>query len=168
MSFKKTDISSLSFNPFNSIGKKWMLVTAGNSEKFNTMTASWGQMGVLWNKNVATCYIRPNRFTYQFIENDEYFSLSFLGEEFRKALQICGSKSGRDCDKIKEAGLTPVNIENCMAFDEADTVIICRKLYSQELSTDKFIKPENAGSFYEKEPVHIQYIAEIVAVYVKD
>ena len=133
MDFKKTDISSLKFNPFDSIGKKWMLVTSGAKDNFNTMTASWGQMGVIWNKNVVTCYIRPNRFTYEFIEKNDYFTLSFLGEQHRNALRICGSKSGRDCNKVQEAGITPVEIDNCIAFQEADTVIVCRKLYRQEL-----------------------------------
>lgn len=168
MSFKKTDVSVLNFNPFNSIGKKWMLITAGNKDNFNTMTASWGQMGVLWGKNVAACYIRPNRFTYQFVENSEFFTLSFLGEEYRKALQICGTKSGRDCDKIKETGLTPIEIDGCMSFNEADTIVVCRKLYRQELSLDDFTKPENYGTAYDKDPLHIQYISEIVSVYVKE
>ena len=112
MALKKIDISELSFNPFEKIGKQWMLLTAGDSENFNTMTASWGQLGVLWNKNILTCYIRPNRYTYEFVENDEYFTASFLGEEFRKALSYCGSHSGRDCDKCKETGLIPAEVEN--------------------------------------------------------
>ena len=100
MSFRKVDISELQFNPFTKIGKEWMLLTGGTMDKFNTMTASWGQLGVLWNKNVLTCYIRPNRYTYEFVENGDMFSASFFGEEFRKVLSFCGSHSGRDCDKI--------------------------------------------------------------------
>ena len=69
MAFKKIDISELSFNPFDKIGKQWMLLTGGDKNSYNTMTASWGQLGVLWNKNVLTCYIRPNRYTYGFVEN---------------------------------------------------------------------------------------------------
>ena len=168
MSFKKTEISELKFNPFDLIGKKWMLITGGNKEKFNTMTASWGQMGVLWNKNVATCYIRSNRYTYDFVENGEMFTLSFFGEEHRKALQICGTKSGRDCDKVKETGLTPIEIDSCMAFDEAEMVIVCKKLHSQEISTENFCVPELAEQFYGSDPKHTQYIAEIVSVYVKE
>lgn len=167
MDFKKTDISSLKFNPFDSIGKKWMLITSGAKDNFNTMTASWGQMGVIWNKNVVTCYIRPNRFTYEFIEKNDYFTLSFLGEQHRNALKICGSKSGRDCNKVQEAGITPVEIDNCIAFEEADTVIVCRKLYRQELSLGCFTDKNAYGNAYDKDPVHVQYIAEIVAVYTK-
>ena len=86
MAFKKIDISELSFNPFGKIGKEWMLLTGGSMENFNTMTASWGQLGVLWNKNVLTCYIRPNRYTYEYIEKGDSFTASFFGEEYRKAL----------------------------------------------------------------------------------
>ena len=108
MSFRKIDISELSFNPFEKIGKEWMLLTGGSIDDFNTMTASWGQLGVIWNKNVLTCYIRPNRYTYDFVERSECFTASFFGEEFRKALSFCGSHSGRDCDKMAETGLVPV------------------------------------------------------------
>ena len=110
MAFRKIDISELSFNPFDKIGKQWMLLTGGNKEKYNTMTASWGQLGVLWNKNVLTCYVRPTRYTYGYIEDNECYTASFLGEEFRNALSFCGSHSGRDCDKAKETGLTPAEI----------------------------------------------------------
>ena len=86
MSFKKIELSELSFNPFEKFGNQWMLLTGGTMENCNTMTASWGQLGVLWNKNVLTCYIRPNRYTYDFVEKGELFTASFLGEEYRKEL----------------------------------------------------------------------------------
>ena len=111
MAFRKIDISELSFNPFDKIGKQWMLLTGGDKDSFNTMTASWGQLGVLWNKNVLTCYIRPNRYTYDFVEKGECFTASFYGEEYRSALSFCGSHSGRDCDKAKETGLTPAEVD---------------------------------------------------------
>ena len=139
MAFKKIDISELSFNPFEKIGKQWMLLTGGNKDKFNTMTASWGQLGVLWNKNVLTCYVRPSRYTYGFIEDNECYTASFLGEEYRKALSFCGSHSGRDCDKAKETGLTPAEVDGCMAFEEAELVLVCRKLYSYDLQESGFL-----------------------------
>lgn len=169
MAFKKIDISELSFNPFEKIGKQWMLLTAGNAENFNTMTASWGQLGVLWNKNVLTCYIRPNRYTYEFVENDEYFTASFLGEEFRKALSYCGSHSGRDCDKCKETGLIPAEIENGMTFEQSEMVFVCRKLYSYDMHKENFITDDGFDEkFYGKDPYHRAYISEITAVYVKE
>jgi flavin reductase (DIM6/NTAB) family NADH-FMN oxidoreductase RutF len=168
MSFKKIQLSELNFNPFTLIGKGWMLLTGGNSEKWNTMTASWGQLGVLWGKDVLTCYIRPNRYTYEFVENGDYFTVSLLGEEYRQALNICGTKSGRDCDKAKEAGITPIEIDGCTGFEEADMVFVCRKLYSYDMNNDGFVTDDGLDSkFYGKDPYHRAYISEIVSVYIK-
>ena len=96
MKFKETDISTLKFNPFDKISRQWMLVTAGDNDSSNTMTASWGGVGIMWGKPVATVYIRPQRYTKEFIDQNEYFTLSFLSEEYRKALNVCGSVSGRN------------------------------------------------------------------------
>jgi len=170
MSFIKTDISQLSFNPFEKIGKEWMLLTAGDSASFNTMTASWGQLGVLWNKNVLTCYIRPNRYTYGFVEEKDTFTASFFSEEYRKALSFCESHSGRDCDKPAEAGLTPAELETGdMTFAEADLVLVCRKLYSYDLKEENFLTDDKLPEkFFSTDPYHRAYIAEITGVYVKE
>jgi len=168
MAFTKIDISELSFNPFDKIGKQWMLLTGGDKDSFNTMTASWGQLGVLWNKNVLTCYIRPNRYTYDFVENGECFTASFYGEEYRKALSFCGSHSGRDCNKAEETGLTPVEIDGSMAFEEAELVLVCRKLYSYDLQESGFLTDDGIpAKFFSTDPYHRAYISEIVGVYVK-
>ncbi len=167
--FKKIDISELCLNPFTKIGKEWMLLTGGNIENFNTMTASWGQIGVLWNKNVLTCYIRPNRYTYEFVENGEFFTASFLGEEYRKALSFCGSHSGRDCNKMTETGLIPVELDDCIGFEQADMVIVCRKLYSYDMQESGFLTDDGIpAQFFGSDPYHRAYIAEITAVYVKE
>lgn len=167
--FKKIDISELRFNPFTKIGKEWMLLTGGNMESFNTMTASWGQLGVLWNKNVLTCYIRPNRYTYEFVENGEFFTASFLGEEYRKALAFCGSHSGRDCNKMTETGLTPVELDSCVGFEQADMILVCRKLYSYDMQENSFLTDDGIpAQFFGNDPYHRAYIAEITAVYVKE
>ena len=169
MSFKKVDITELKFNPFTKIGKEWMLLTGGNMQDFNTMTASWGQLGVLWNKNVLTCYVRPNRHTFSFIENSESFTASFYGEEFRNALSFCGSHSGRDCDKVKETGLTPAEFDGCVAFEEADMVVVCRKLYSYDFEGKGFLTDDGLNEqFFGKDPYHRAYISEITAVYIKE
>ena len=169
MAFRKIDISELSFNPFDKIGKQWMLLTGGNKAKYNTMTASWGQLGVLWNKNVLTCYIRPNRYTYDFVEKGECFTASFYGEEYRNALSFCGSHSGRDCNKAEETGLTPVEIDGSMAFEEAELVLVCRKLYSYDLQESGFLTDDGIPArFFGTDPYHRAYISEIVGVYVKD
>ena len=119
---KKLEVKDLKENFFEAIGKEWMLVTAGTKEKFNTMTASWGGVGIMWGKSVATAYIRPQRYTKEFVDAQETFTLSFYDETYRKALSICGSKSGRDCEKEKEAGLTPYYVDGTTAFEEANMI----------------------------------------------
>lgn len=164
---REIDIKNLDFNPFVKIGKEWMLITAGNEEKFNTMTASWGGVGVLWNKDVAFTFIRPCRYTYQFTEKEEMFSLCFFSESYRDALTLCGRKSGKDCDKIKEAGLTPTFIDGVPCFEEADLVIICRKMYAQEMNKDCAYSEEAAKHYGEDEPYHTFYVGEIIKAYTK-
>lgn len=113
-------IKDLTENFFEAIGKEWMLVTSGSKEKFNTMTASWGGIGFLWNKAVAFIFIRPERYTYEFIEKNDMLTLSFLGSGNRSIYNICGSKSGRDTDKIKESGLLPLTTpDGNMTFEQA-------------------------------------------------
>lgn len=167
--FKKIDITELRFNPFTKIGKEWMLITGGNMDSFNTMTASWGQLGVIWNKNVLTCYIRPNRYTYEFIEQGECFTASFFGEEYRKALAFCGSHSGRDSDKMTETGLVPTEFDGSVGFEQADMVLVCRKLYSYDLQESGFLTDDGIpAQAYSSDPYHRAYIAEITSVYVKE
>lgn len=105
MKFEEIAIEELEFNPFEKISKEWMLVTAGDEEKSNTMTASWGGVGIMWRKNVVTAYIRPQRYTKEFMDSNDLFTISFLPEEYRKAMSLCGSFSGREVgDKWKLSG----------------------------------------------------------------
>lgn len=150
---------ALTDNVFTQIGKEWMLITAGDAQSYNTMTASWGGLGVLWNQNVSFIFVRPGRYTFQFLERGERYSLSFLGDEHRRALQICGTKSGRDTDKVKEAGLTPVFDEAAPYFAEARLVLQCRKLYIQDLDPKGFLDPSLSG-FYEND-YHRLYVGAI-------
>lgn len=169
MAFRKINISELSFNPFEKIGKQWMLLTGGNAGNFNTMTASWGQLGVLWNKNVLTCYVRPNRYTYGFIDSGEYFTASFFGGEYRNVLSYCGSHSGRDCDKVKETGLAPIEVDGCMTFEQAEMVFVCRKLYAYDMQGENFTTDDGIPEkFFSTDPYHRAYISEITAVYVRE
>lgn len=149
-------------NPFELIGEQWMLITAGNKESFNTMTASWGGFGWLWNKPVAFIFVRPERYTHDFIEKSERVTLSFYPESCRKALQICGSKSGRDCDKVKEAGLTPVIIEGgTVTFEQARLTAECRKLFKSDMKESDFIDKEVLNKWYRKAGLHSVYVLEI-------
>lgn len=152
----------LALNPFRAIGEQWMLITAGDSDKLNTMTASWGGVGVLWNKNVVTCYVRPQRYTREFLDSHEYFSLSFLPEAYRKQLVYCGRVSGRDEDKIAGAGLTVCTDKAAPYFAEADTALICKKIYVGELKPEGIQYPELDAANYPTKDYHIVYIGEIV------
>jgi len=160
--FKKVDPKDLEFNVFSAIADQWMLITAGTAERCNTMTASWGGLGILWNKPMAIAYIRPQRYTKQFVDEQEYFTLTFFPEQYRKALGICGTKSGRDMDKVKECNLT-VKTAECGApyFEEAELVLVCRKRYCQEMDANQM--PEDIKEkWYPNKDYHVMYISEIV------
>ena len=165
MAFVKKSTSELGCNPFTTIGKDWFLLTAGTPEHFNTMTCSWGAMGVIWNVPSVTAYVRTNRHTFDFLEHDELFTISVFPEEYRKALSFCGSHSGRDVDKVKETGLTPVTLDGAPAFGEAKLVLICRKMYSQMMSQTEFQDPSLVDTFYGKDPMHKMYIGQVIAAY---
>ena len=148
---------------FSQFDKKWALLTAGNKDSFNTMTISWGGLGTLWNKPVATVYVRTSRYTHEFMDSSEYFSISFFPERYRRTLGVLGSKSGREMDKINESGLTPIKVEKTVAFEEAETTIICRKLFKQELAVSNM--PEDvAESLYTDQAPHDMYIGEVVSI----
>jgi len=167
MGFAEIKPELLADNPFKLIGKDWMLITAGTPESFNTMTASWGGLGVLWEKKVAFCFIRPTRHTYGFMEKAGEFTLSFFEEQHRKALTFCGSHSGRDTDKIKGAGLTPVKEGSAVYFEEARLVLVCRKLYFQDISPERFLDP-GISEMYPLKDYHRMYAGEIVQCLAKE
>ncbi len=154
-------------NIMRSLGTDWMLITCGTKEKYNTMTASWGGMGILWNKSVVFTFIRPQRYTYEFMENNEYFSLSFYDQSWARALKFCGTNSGRDVNKAKVTGLVPVFDEKAPYFEQANLVVICRKLYAQDMSTDSIID-EELMQYYHGDDAHRLYVGEMVRVLVKD
>lgn len=166
---KRIEIKDLTENFFESISKEWMLVTAGTPEHFNTMTASWGGIGFLWNKPVAFIFIRPERYTYEFAEKNEYLTLSFLGDENRQIYNICGSKSGRDTDKVQETGLKPLPTpEGNITFEQSRLTLECRKLYSRMLEPESFIDKQPLEKWYsENNGMHKMYIVEIVNVWKK-
>jgi len=162
--FRTMDPKTLQENVFSLIGDKWMLITAGSGEVCNTMTASWGGLGILWGAPVATCYIRPQRYTKEFVDREEYFTLTFFGEEYRKALALCGSKSGREIDKVKECGFT-VKTAACGApyFEEAELVLVCRKRFAQDMDPAN-IPDDIKEKWYPERDYHTLYIGEIVEV----
>lgn len=160
--FKEVIPSLIRKNPFQAIGKEWMLITAGNQEKVNTMTASWGGLGVMYGKDVAFVVVRPQRYTREFIDREETFSLSFLDKKHRDTLNYLGSVSGRTEDKIKKSGLTLEFDNNIPYFAEANQIFLCKKLVKQELGSDSFLIPSLDSTYYPNNDYHILYIVEIV------
>ena len=165
---RKIDPKTLDKNVFSAIGDQWMLITAGTADRCNTMTASWGGLGVIWGAPAATCYIRPQRYTKEFVDREDHFTLAFFGEGSREALQLCGSKSGRDIDKVKACGFT-VRTADCGApyFEEAELVLVCRKRFAQPMDPD-LIPQDIKTKWYPNDDHHTLYIGEILEVLVKD
>lgn len=167
---KKISVSELKDNMFDAIGKEWMLVTAGTPDKFNMMTASWGGTGILWGKPVAFIFIRPERYTYEFIEKGDTLTLSFLGEAHRDIHKICGSQSGRDIDKVAASGLKPYVTENGnIAYEQARLILECKKLYADFIDADNFVDKLLISRWYEEGHggFHKMYILEIQNVLVE-
>lgn len=163
----KIQIEQLHSDPFTMIGKEWMLVTAEHEGKINTMTASWGGMGILWNKKVAFVFIRPQRYTKEFIDKGSTFSLSFYDECHRKTLAYLGNVSGREEDKIKKAGFHIAHVDGTPYFEEANTILICRKLYTQNLLPECFLQKELVEKNYPNRDFHMMYVVEIETAYQK-
>ncbi len=159
--FDSIDVRDIDENVFEQIADRWMLVTAGRESSYNTMTASWGAMGELWSVKVAFAFVRPQRYTYGFMNDSGRFTLSFFEEEHRDALKYCGSHSGRNVDKAVETGLTPVSpTDDTVAFAEAELILVCRKIYFQDLDPKNFLEPF-IGEAYPEKGYHRMYVGEI-------
>lgn len=151
------------------IGNEWMLIAAGDEKDFNMMTASWGMVGYLWNKPVVMVFVRPQRYTFGYVENRDEFTLSFFEERYREALNVCGTVSGREVNKVEKSGLTPYFTEiGNPAFEQARLVLECRKLYGQFLEEDAFLDKTIVGNQYSKKDFHKIYVGEIVNVWVRE
>ena len=163
--FQEIKTTELKENPFDLIGKQWLLVTAGKEDgSCNTMTASWGGVGVMWGKDVAFVVIRPQRYTKEFIDAAATLSLSVLPGSYRKTYNYLGTVSGRNKDKIAVSGLTVVHDGSTPYFEEADTVLLCRKLFAQPFQPDAFLSEEIKEKWYPEQDYHTLYICEIEKV----
>ena len=167
---KQIDFITLQKNPAELIGKQWMLITAGTPEKFNCMTASWGGLGFLWNRPVAFVFVRPNRHTAGFMNEQPSFTLSFMPEQYRNDLIFCGRNSGKDVDKMAATGLSPITTENgLVAMADADLVLECRKMAVATMQEADFVDfAEVSPQWYDPtNPLHKVYICEITATWVR-
>ena len=172
MEFNTIDPEHLKVEPFKLILKDSMLITAGPPDDYNTMTAGWGGLGALWSKHVVFCVIRPQRYTYQFMEKNEVFTCSFFDEKYRAALEFCGTHSGRDTgdkgNKAVLAGFTPMPgiLPGTTTFEEAKLVLECRKIYFQDIDPKNFLD-KSIHDWYPNKDYHRLYIGEVVNVLVK-
>ena len=164
MRLHPVEVTSLQPEIFRMFEEQPPLLTAGDKEHCNTMTIGWCQLGTLWHLPVCTVYVRPERYTYQFMEEQDYFTVSVLPESEKQPLRICGTKSGRDMDKVKECGFT-VKTAACGApyFEEAELVIVCRKRYVQDFDPAA-IPADVKEKQYPNQDYHTMYIGEIVEV----
>ena len=156
-------MKSIETKPFEIFNNTWALVSAGPISNHNSMTISWGGMGTLWSKSVTTVYIKPCRYTYKFMEENEYFSLSFFDDEYKKALGVMGSKSGRDVDKDALSGLTPIGHDKVTIYKEAKLTLICKKIYFNDLDINH-IPEEAVDRYYKIEKPHRMYVGEVIEI----
>lgn len=163
---KKIELSKLNNNIFDEFNKGWALLSAGNETKFNAMTISWGQCGHLWHRNICTVYVRPTRYTRVFMDNNDYFTVSFFKGEYRKELAYLGKVSGRDENKIEESKLATFTTNGTIGFSDASYVLVCKKIYKDSIKSENFIDP-SIDKEYPLKDYHDVYIGEIIEVYEK-
>jgi flavin reductase (DIM6/NTAB) family NADH-FMN oxidoreductase RutF len=167
--FKQIIPEDFKGNPFTMIGADCMLICAGKKGgSVNAMTAAWGGLGVMWGKDVAFAVIRPQRFTKEFVDESNTLSLTFFDKGHERMMSYMGSVSGRDEDKIKKMGLTVIKDGGTPYFEEAQTVLICKKLYAQDMKADCFTVREPDEKWYPAKDYHTLYIAEIEKILIKE
>ncbi len=169
---REIEVKELQLNPMTLIAKEWMLITAGTEERgYNTMTASWGHLGSIWGhgggKPTSVVYVRPQRYTKQFVDREDIYTLCFFPAEYKTHLGYLGSHSGRDEDKVAKVGLTPVFGDGYTYFEEASLVLVCKKLYRAPILEEGFLDKEVLEDCYPERDFHDLYIGEIVKVLAK-
>jgi len=170
MSFREISPEEFERSPFRLIGKEWLLITAPDHKKAsgaNAMTASWGNMGILWNKPVATVFVRPQRYTYSLCETIDRFSLCVLPEEHRNALKVCGTKSGKELDKLAACSLDCIDIDGVKVIGQSKIAMICKKLYADDLKKECFADKDQL-KHYPTDDFHRFYVLEIEKILIND
>ena len=172
--FKEIDFKELKFSPYETIAKNWLALTAGNKEKYNSMTVSWGQVGALWNGEsgaipVVTVYVRPSRFTNHLMEKNQFFTVSSFGDKRRLELAFLGRRTGKDFEnKILESGLTPMFVDDAVAIEEAELIFVCKKIYEGEILKENILDDKILDKNYSNDNFHKVYVGEIVKVLKKE
>ena len=167
MALRTVDLKELSPEIFRVFGTQNALLTAGNREGCNTMTIGWCGLGRIWNLPACTVYVRPERYTYGFMEDQEYFTVSVPLLAAHDRIKVFGTKSGRDTDKLAESGMTLAFTESGVPYvAESEWVLVCRKLYVQEMKGE-CLTDKGPEKFYQGEGWHKMYIGEVVEAYVR-
>ena len=172
MNFREIPVADLQINPMELIAKDWMLITAGDDKTgYNTMTASWGHLGSIWGHNgglpTSVIFVRPQRYTKEFVDREPLYTLCFFSNAYKKALGYLGRNSGRDGDKVAAAGLTPVFGDGYTYFAEAELVMVCRKLYRAPVVEEGFLDKELMEECYPNKDFHDLYVGHIIKVLTK-
>ena len=169
---KNIEINELNINVYETFAKKWALISAGNEESYNTMTISWGHLGSIWGHGgglpTSVVYVRPQRYTKKFVDSNDYYSICVFDEEYRQDLAYLGSHSGKDEDKVAKTKLHPVFDKKAVYFKEASLVLICRKLYAQDIKEENFVDKDVMNEVYPSKDFHTLYIGEIEEILAKD
>ncbi|MDD4843267.1 MAG: flavin reductase [Anaerotignum sp.] len=167
--FKELQVKEFQYNPFDLIGNEWMFISAVKEGKVNTLTASWGGFGVMWNRNVVFVFIRQSRFTKEFVDAADSFSLTFFDtEKYREIMTQLGTESGRKESKMQKAGITVEQVDGVPYFKEAKLVVICRKMSRHHLSSEGFIDETVEPQWYADKDYHEMYIGEVVKIFEKE
>ena len=166
--FKEIKATEIKENGIDLLANQWGLVTAGTEDSYNTMTVSWGAIGELWGRDCATIYIRPQRYTREFIDSNDYFTLSFYPPELKSIHSVCGSKSGRDCNKTEATGLTPVFDREAPYFEEAKLVLVCKKMAVSKMEPTQFLDDTIDSKWYPEKDYHYVYYGAIEKVLIKE
>jgi flavin reductase (DIM6/NTAB) family NADH-FMN oxidoreductase RutF len=162
---KQIYLSELNVSSFSLFNYQWCLIGVA-TPKINAMTASWGSIGTLWNRPIATIYVRPSRYTHELLDKGDHFTLSFFSQQHRPVLNYLGSISGRERDKISECGI-PYHVDKrALYFDEAELIIKCKKIMMQPLD-EQNIHEEIKRKMYPNGDVHTMIIGEVEEVWVK-
>lgn len=169
MKLRPIELTSLKPEIFRLFEEQPPLLTAGDRSSCNTMTIGWCQLGTLWHLPVCTVYVRPERYTYQFMEAQDYFTVSVLPESETQTIRVCGTKSGRDLDKIQECGLTLCyGAGDAPFFEEAELVLVCKKIFVQDMTPDCVVDGTNILPYYNAtNGWHRIYTGQVVEAYMK-
>jgi len=161
--FKNVEFKDFEFPKFDEI-KKGFLITAGSLNKFNTMTAGWGNFGVFWSKPSLIVYVRDTRYSYEFFNENEYFTASFLPKTMEKALSLCGTLHGNEVDKVALSHLTPFSVEKSVAFEQSEKIIVCKKVLHADVKPENMDDASFDNKIYPLKDYHRIFFGEIVKI----